>query len=247
MSELRSKVAEVMKQHPGLGLIELGHKLKMKANAVDYQAKQLMKAGKARRERAPEGLAYVWYYDENATPMKVSRTAQKNAVQKAAPILLPIPVPSERPPEKTEKPTSLDILVAQFVSSLAGAVIERMKPLIVAELGQHVQGLTQEIAHMMLPSAPKEKLKRIFIGGLLPEQAGMLKQEFKDVADLRFANVEEGSNLWKSNAATAEHTILMVNFISHKHQDWVESAGAVPILISGGLTKLRDKVMELVL
>jgi AmiR/NasT family two-component response regulator len=73
----------------------------------------------------------------------------------------------------------------------------------------------------------------------------MIEKEFEGVADLRFANSDEHESLWKSRAAKANHTVMMVDFLSHKHVEAVKSTGVKAIVVRGGLTKLRDKLMEL--
>jgi hypothetical protein len=142
-------------------------------------------------------------------------------------------------------PTGLDDLVNELVTAIANKVVERVRPVVIERLRESVAAMTAEVVEKVAPQKEKPKLPSIFIGGLHPDQVHMIEKEFEGVADLRFANSDEHESLWKSRAAKANHTVMMVDFLSHKHVEAVKSTGVKAIVVRGGLTKLRDKLMEL--
>jgi hypothetical protein len=140
----------------------------------------------------------------------------------------------------------LDELVNSFVESLASQITARLRPMLVERLKDSVAAMTEEIVAKPIEfPKPKPYLPSVLIGGLKGDQVEMFTREFEGVADLRFVGADEGTSVWKSRAAHAKHTVLMVDFLSHKHVEQLKAMGVCPIEIRGGMTKLRDKLMEL--
>jgi len=81
--------------------------------------------------------------------------------------------------------------------------------------------------------------------GLKPGQAHMIKNEFKFIK-LRFITSDAGAGKQlKSLAKTNDYVVQMVDFIRHAVGESVKSVSGNWIYISGGMTKLRDKLQEL--
>lgn len=96
-----------------------------------------------------------------------------------------------------------------------------------------------------LISAPTKKALNITVVGLKPGQAHMIKSEFKFIK-LRFITSEAGAGKQlKSLAKTNDYVVQMVDFIRHAVGESVKSVNGNWIYISGGMTKLRDKLEEL--
>lgn len=203
-----------------------------------YRAKQLIKAGLITRKR--DGQLVRYYVKLNMPPALPSFTQPINPVNT---IHKPeLGAQYELKKEVVVKKSELDKLVDSFVGALATQVIERLRPMLIERLKDSVVAMTEEIVH----TAPvKTKLPSILIGGLHPDQTKMIEKEFEGVADLRFVSADESNSVWKSRAANAQHTLLMVDFLSHKHIETVKATGVMPIILRGGLTKMRDKLMEL--
>lgn len=96
------------------------------------------------------------------------------------------------------------------------------------------------------PPALKKSLN-ITIVGLKPGQAHMIKSEFKFIK-LRFipSDAGRGSKL-KDLAKTNDYVVQMTDFLSHSVTDTIKAANSNGnwVYISGGMTKLREKLLEL--
>ena len=104
-------------------------------------------------------------------------------------------------------------------------------------------------AHLRAPaplsSALAKKALNITVVGLKPGQAHMIKSEFKFIK-LRFITSDAGAGKQlKSLAKTNDYVVQMTDFIRHAVGESVKSVSGNWIYISGGMTKLRDKLEEL--
>ncbi|MEN9843491.1 MAG: hypothetical protein RLZZ612_1320 [Pseudomonadota bacterium] len=101
--------------------------------------------------------------------------------------------------------------------------------------------------HSANSPSPEEKKKplSITVVGLLPGQAHMIKNEYKFIR-LHFVTSDGGHGkkltaLAKSN----DYVVQMIDFIRHAVGDTVRSVNDNWIYVSGGMTKLREKLTEL--
>jgi hypothetical protein len=95
------------------------------------------------------------------------------------------------------------------------------------------------------PAAVARKFLNVTVVGLKPGQAHMIKSEFKFIK-LHFITSDAGAGKQlKSLAKTNDYVVQMVDFIRHSVGDSLKSVSANWICISGGMTKLRDKLEEL--
>lgn len=105
-------------------------------------------------------------------------------------------------------------------------------------------------AHLRAPATPlisalAKKALNITVVGLKPGQAHMIKSEFKFIK-LRFITSDAGAGKQlKSLAKTNDYVVQMTDFIRHAVGESVKSVSGNWIYISGGMTKLRDKLEEL--
>jgi hypothetical protein len=91
----------------------------------------------------------------------------------------------------------------------------------------------------------KKKSLSITVVGLLPGQAHMIKNEFKFIK-LHFVTSDAGhGKKLTSLAKTNDYVVQMVDFIRHAVGESVKSVSGNWIYISGGMTKLREKLAEL--
>lgn len=94
-------------------------------------------------------------------------------------------------------------------------------------------------------TAAAKKLLNVTVVGLKPGQAHMIKTEFKFIK-LRFITSDAGAGKQlKALAKTNDFVVQMVDFIRHSAGESVKSVSGNWIYISGGMTKLRDKLEEL--
>lgn len=165
--------------------------------------------------------------------------------------------PAAPPPPKPKPPIevrsilpAIDKLVGEIVETVVRGLEQALPAAIERAVAHRVQETLKTLPARILaetPTAPPPADKaKVLVVGLLPGLAHQIETEFTDVFDLRFMQAHEqvGSRL-KSLAHGSKHTILMGDFISHKHTETVNSAGVRPIVLHGGMTKLRDKLTEL--
>lgn len=147
---------------------------------------------------------------------------------------------------RQEERTKLGDLVNQFVDALADEVVSRLRPAIVERLSNEVKSMSKDIATKAVHNHAETKdLKRILVCGVLSKQGTEMQREFDGVADIRFVTVDDNASLWKSRATHADSVVLWTNFVSHKHQEALTGVGIKPILVTGGITAVKDKLMEL--
>lgn len=100
-------------------------------------------------------------------------------------------------------------------------------------------------APKLAPPAVAKKFLNVTVVGLKPGQAHMIKSEFKFIK-LRFITSDAGAGKQlKSLAKTSDYVVQMVDFIRHAVGESVKSVSGNWVYISGGMTKLRDKLEEL--
>lgn len=253
MKITEDQVMEVIESFGTMGATkkQIAKRLGVAIETPTYRAEQLIEAGLVLRGKQGREVVYI------AKPKvpKIPALADPNLLKPVA----------KAPLDETENarvlereyrkeigmkpelgaPYGLDKLADEFVSALAVSITDRLRPMIIEKLSASVAAMTQEVVSNITLPKEKPKLPSIFVGGLHSDQVHMIKKEFEGVADLRFAVADDDAGLWKSRAMNANHTVMMADFLSHKHFEQVKSTGVVPITIRGGLTKLRDKLMEL--
>jgi len=259
MKITEDQVFEVIESFGAMGATkkQVAKRLGAALEAPTYRAEQLIKAGLVMKSKHGKEVVYIVKpkVAKVDVPLPVKPVADIELLKQNAETL-------EREyrrevgmePElgalyATHKQTDLDETINIFVTAIANKVIERMRPTLVEMLRDSVGKMAEEIVvskPVEFPKPkPKPKLPSILIGGLHPDQTHMILKEFEGVADLRFVGADESNSVWKSRAANAQHTVLMVDFLSHKHIESVKATGVTPIILRGGLTKLRDELMEL--
>lgn len=86
---------------------------------------------------------------------------------------------------------------------------------------------------------------KILIGGLLPKQRRVVEQKVPRSVKLTFAGADKEPQQWREAARHCDACILVTKFVSHKHEEALQAAGARPIRHSGGIGRLIDLVKEL--
>jgi len=95
-------------------------------------------------------------------------------------------------------------------------------------------------------------MKSVIVFGLLRGQARIVNTRFGKDLDLSFIPISErkgGDSLRKvrTNSASKDSTlIVMSDFVSHAHERHLKKASSRYIRISGGITRLCDKLQHLV-
>lgn len=220
----------------GISSQDIGKKLSVEAKTTLYRTKQLCDEGKIRMVR--DGVSVIY---------KAQKVA--SALAPAEPkVVMPEPVayvPDEKPAvPNVSIDVVLDKMLDKMVNTLADSVMARIKVRVRERMHETLAEVTADIEKYRVP-IEKAKLRRIFIGGAIPKQVQELKKEFEGVCELVFAGSDESAQVWQARARDAYASILWTDFVSHKHSEYLQSAGVKPVLYTGGITLLKDKIMEL--
>jgi hypothetical protein len=125
------------------------------------------------------------------------------------------------------------------------AALDELPAKIAARLTPKVE-LPQEPVVVSAPvAAEKPKLAKVVICGLTNAQGSIIEKEFSECFDVYTLEASESVHRLRNAAASAKYTILMANFISHRHQEVLCSANIRPITVHGGISTLRNKLTEL--
>lgn len=237
--------------HPGTTNKAIAERLDLDASFVAAITGSEFRAGRFTRKRASatiSNVAIYAYWPAAKHPANVSKPLEN--VSKPA-VMAPSPAAPKR--KAPLPPLGLDALLDQFASAVALELTERIKGRLVEELqallpqGEAVRPLLEEIkARVSAGAAPvgADKLPAVVIAGLLPQQAGLIQQEFHDAFRLAFWKDESPSQL-KDMARRADHVVTFSGKLGHWVEDAIKSVGKEPRRVMGGMTQLRDLLMEI--
>ncbi len=176
------------------------------------------------------------------------------AVGQIQPINIPINLFAQPAVQPIQPPAPQPVAVAAAVTTAtAPPIIQEPEPMmpIKAPAPQAPEPEPEPAPQPRRAPAPKlvaavaKKILNVTVVGLKPGQAHMIKNEFKFIK-LRFITSDAGAGKQlKSLAKTNDYVVQMVDFIRHTVGDSLKSVSANWICISGGMTKLRDKLEEL--
>lgn len=147
---------------------------------------------------------------------------------------------------------TLDTLVESLASSIASTVADRVRERLVEEIKGLIpdpvsrpaaDDFVARIKEAATKALPKPELPKILIVGLLPAQAGAISSEFAEVFDLRFWKDESQDKL-KAAVRAADHVFLFVDKLGHSVEDTVRTLGTPFTRCPGGMTTLRQRLME---
>lgn len=141
---------------------------------------------------------------------------------------------------------SIDALARQFAMAVASHLSEQ----IVVALNQILPAKLEQIAEEYKAATPvkqRAQLPKVIIAGLLPQQAGLMVQEYGKKLDFAFIETTEASNSKRIDALLASHDYVyaMTSFMSHSLDGKLKHATNFH-RISGGLTQLRAQLTALV-
>lgn len=84
-----------------------------------------------------------------------------------------------------------------------------------------------------------DRKPKVVIAGLHANKQEFIRREFRDCFDLRIFNPDQLRAIQDGTVA-GDVAFLMADFVSHKHQDALEAAGAKIIVVHGGISSLRE-------
>lgn len=252
----------------GLTNAEIAKQTGLTPNSVSAITSQLYtKKKQVRRITGKAGYLVYFPLANAATPSEPAPKVEapaKPAEPATAPVVKPQPAPKVEVPVKqsiAEHSANLSGLIAKFddfatqlaahfAARLKGKLVEEMMaislphvPVQPAPVMPTVEELQARIAGAApAPAAPV--LKRVTIIGLLPQQSGMIQNEFHDVFNLAFFKDGPAQQL-RDVVRNADHVITFTSKIPHHFENIIKSAGKEVIRAYGGMTELRDRLMKL--
>ena len=160
---------------------------------------------------------------------------------------------------KTSQPIQSDD-IASMIQNIGNALAKQivaqvalsLQPMLQRELAAVIPEQPAEIpqldvkALISTQTAPKrERLTKVGIVGLLPQNAGVISTEFHDKFDLKFWDGGSNSSL-KSLGISCEY-VLCTKWCGHKHVETLKSVGANTRFLPGGMEQLRETLVNLYL
>lgn len=191
------------------------------------------------RIRGPRN-SFIYYHPDNAPKSEQAAQPPVEQATEAAPV---IPEDAQDEPAQVAA-NPLDQAIEHLVSAIMDTVMARVGPAIESKIADRIEQIAANLSPKESKEA-KQHLPKVLIAGLLPSQASMIEKEFKQCFDISFVDANSTTNLLKSRAANAQHTLVMADFISHRHTDAIKSVGASPVIIRGGMSTLRNSLTEL--
>lgn len=160
---------------------------------------------------------------------------------------------------KTSQPAQSDD-IATMIQNIGNALAKQ----IVAQVALSLQPMLQRELAAVIPEQPveipqldvkalistqtapkRERLTKVGIVGLLPQNAGVISTEFHDKFDLKFWDGGSNSSL-KSLGISCEY-VLCTKWCGHKHVETLKSVGANTRFLPGGMEQLRETLVNLYL
>jgi len=93
---------------------------------------------------------------------------------------------------------------------------------------------------------PAPRLKRVLVCGLMPQQAGLIQNEFNDCLDVRFWNdsTGDGPDSLKGLCKSSEAVFLHTNHSSHRVDTTIRQHAPRFVRVTGGMTQMREALTE---
>lgn len=120
----------------------------------------------------------------------------------------------------------LDLLADKIANILVDKLAERL-------------GIKGDYNHTLPKIERKKKLKTITVAGLLPNQAGMIQEEFCNKFDVRFWTKDQSAQQLKIMAKGSDHVIAFVSKMGHWADKIISENSTDFTRVSGGMTQLR--------
>lgn len=87
---------------------------------------------------------------------------------------------------------------------------------------------------------------KILIGGLLPTQQRVIESACPAEVKLRFVTADKNPRSWALAGQHCDYCVLITGFVNHKHGERLKSTGCKVVYHTGGISKLKDLLQELI-
>lgn len=228
----RKRVLEFVVSRPGQSMKQISEELEIALSSVWTVLTQLEASGDVQARIDGAGRRKAKYYYPTGDAYKAQ----------------PAPAAVEAPP-LTVSPMSLDATVKAFVEPLVSRIVDDVNTQVKAQLEARLAEALPAVMPAVSPKPVEPRVetkakRRILIVGLLPQQAGLIQQEFHRELDLDFYQTTEHRNRLASKARHVDLVISMTKFIDHSVTETIRAAKANLRYCNGGLTALRDILTE---
>ena len=156
------------------------------------------------------------------------------------PTLEPVRRPAAAPPPPPKPTIDIDEMVDKISDEIVDMIINKINEKLSERLGCSMP-VVMTAAKKAIETAQKTK---VLVVGLLPQQAGLIQQEFGDKFNMDFCEATTASGKLRSQVLASDIVVTMTKFISHSHQDITLSAGGNLRRCAGGLSQLRAILTE---
>lgn len=133
--------------------------------------------------------------------------------------------------------------ITAIASELAARVAEIVTSALMAKVHEAIADAGRRRAGEAIA---ERKQRRVLVARLLPNQAGLLREEFGQLFDLRVLTQDAPLASLCSQAVQSDDVIILTDFIGHADQYAVKAATRGRFhLVAGGMTSVREKLEEL--
>lgn len=225
-------VRKYIAANPGCTNPQIAEALGIPQGNLATRTSQDHKAGKLRREVhhvMPNGReVYRYYANTGVQPTK------------------PVAPKAKKPALVLQNEEGMGALVDQLASALASQIVASLKGKIASQMQAMLPQLT---APRPMPLAPQEyiaapRMKKVLVVGLLPQQAGMIAQEFGECLDLRFFEGGNPSRLTEQGASV-DLIVSHINHSRHAYEETIKQLSVPYLRVTGGMSSLRDTLTKI--
>ncbi|MGF6641791.1 hypothetical protein [Paraburkholderia sp. MM6662-R1] len=134
------------------------------------------------------------------------------------------------------------LMVGSLVETLQTQVLSQLTGVVRTPMSLHMPGVPPiqlEQGEATKP-APRDRLPRVLVIGLMRQQTWELKRAMDGILKLDFIQVEHtGGSSIEEKARNADLVVLMTKFISHQHTAAAKKANSHVVYRNGGVSELK--------
>lgn len=189
------------------------------------------------RQRHIQAMSVVpWYEDMLASEISTQKRQRKNALEAQR--------VEEEIAAKMPAPDPLAIAMRHVVDlmrvEIARAIQEAFQGLPGVSPGEAIT----EMAKALKPVAQPRR-RSVCIAGLKGQQMEVIRREFEPMFDLRFHGSNDSKHQLRSLAEGSDVTVGVASFLDHSSTDIISARSPQPVLLHGGMVKLKETLRGL--
>ena len=249
----RKDILDYVTTHPGCECNDASKALGMTPPHMATRLKQLIDGGFLTRKEArrlPTKMpVYAYWVNGAVTPTMNKKERVKTTMGER----------SDNAMSNPDISTLIQSIGEVLAKQIAAQVAVSLQPMLQRELVAvipstqvvtpspvDIKALLQAPPHQPEQLEHKPKLPRVGVTGLLPQQAGLIQQEFCDTFDLTFWNDRngDGQGSLKAMGIGCEVVFHHIQHASHSTESALRSVGAKIVKVNGGMSSMRDALTK---